>query len=106
MLNSVFLAECVQAGLDSAIVHASRIMPVNRIPDEQRQVALDLVYDRRPQGYDPLSRFLELFEGVDMAAIKESRCRRAGPATAVGAAQAPHHRRRAQRAWKPTWTRA
>jgi 5-methyltetrahydrofolate--homocysteine methyltransferase len=73
VLNSVFLAECVQAGLDSAIVHASRIMPVNRIPDEQRQVALDLVYDRRRPDYDPLSRFLELFEGVDMAAVKESR---------------------------------
>jgi 5-methyltetrahydrofolate--homocysteine methyltransferase len=73
VLNSVFLAECVQAGLDSAIVHASRIMPVNRIPDEQRQVALDLVYDRRRPDYDPLSRFLDLFEGVDMAAVKESR---------------------------------
>src|SRR6201999_4245791 len=68
-----FRAECVRAGLDSAIVHASRIMPVNRIPDEQRQVALALVYDRRRPDYDPLSRFLELFEGVDMAAVKESR---------------------------------
>jgi 5-methyltetrahydrofolate--homocysteine methyltransferase len=73
VLNSVFLAECVRAGLDSAIVHASRIMPVNRIPDEQRQVALDLVYDRRRPDYDPLSRFLDMFEGVDMAAVKESR---------------------------------
>src|SRR6201986_4862758 len=73
VLNSVFLAECVRAGLDSAIVHASRIMPVNRIPDEQRQVALDLVYDRRRPDYDPLSRFLELFEGVGMAAVKEGR---------------------------------
>jgi 5-methyltetrahydrofolate--homocysteine methyltransferase len=73
VLNSVFLAECTRAGLDSAIVHASRIMPVNRIPDEQRQVALDLVYDRRREGYDPLAKLLELFEGVDAAAIKESR---------------------------------
>ena len=73
VLNSVFLAECVRAGLDSAIVHASRIMPVNRIPDEQRQVALDLVYDRRRPGYDPLARLLELFEGVDAAAVKQSR---------------------------------
>ncbi len=73
VLNSVFLAECVRAGLDSAIVHASRIMPVARIPDEQRQVALDLVYDRRRPGYDPLARLLELFEGVDSAALKESR---------------------------------
>jgi 5-methyltetrahydrofolate--homocysteine methyltransferase len=73
VLNSVFLAECVRAGLDSAIVHASRIMPMARIPDEQRQVALDLIYDRRRAGYDPLARLLELFEGVDSAALKESR---------------------------------
>ena len=47
VLNSVFLHECVEAGLDSAIVHASKIVPMARIPDEQREVALDLVYDRR-----------------------------------------------------------
>ena len=41
--------------------------------DEQLQVALDLVYDRRRDGYDPLSRLLDLFEGVDAAAIKASR---------------------------------
>ncbi len=73
VLNSVFLTECVQAGLDSAIVHASRIMPISRIPADQLQVALDLVYDRRRPGYDPLSRLLDLFEGVDVAAVKASR---------------------------------
>ncbi len=73
VLNSVFLAECVRAGLDSAIVHAARIVPIARIPDEQRQVALDLVYDRRREGYDPLARLLELFEGVDVAGLKASR---------------------------------
>src|SRR6202161_1140102 len=73
VLNSVFLAECVRAGLDSAIVHAARIMPIARIPDEQRQVALDLVYDRRREGYDPLARLLDLFEGVDAADRKASR---------------------------------
>src|SRR6516164_2742167 len=73
VLNSVFLAECVRAALDSAIVHAARIMPIARIPDEQRQVALDLVYDRRREGYDPLARLLELFEGVDPAGLKASR---------------------------------
>jgi 5-methyltetrahydrofolate--homocysteine methyltransferase len=73
VLNSVFLAECVRAGLDSAIVHAARIMPIARIPDEQRQVALDLVYDRRREGYDPLARLLELFEGVNAADLKASR---------------------------------
>ncbi len=73
VLNSVFLHECVQAGLDSAIVHAARILPLARIPDEQREVALDLVYDRRRDDYDPLSRFLDLFEGVDAAEAKASR---------------------------------
>jgi 5-methyltetrahydrofolate--homocysteine methyltransferase len=73
VLNSVFLAECLRAGLDSAIVHAARILPIARIPDEQRQTALDLIYDRRREGYDPLARLLDLFEGVDAAGQKASR---------------------------------
>ncbi|WP_395108784.1 methionine synthase [Actinomadura sp. SCN-SB] len=73
VLNSVFLHECVDAGLDSAIVHASKILPMARIPEEQRKVALDLVYDRRSEGYDPLHRFMELFEGVDTKALKAGR---------------------------------
>jgi 5-methyltetrahydrofolate--homocysteine methyltransferase len=82
VLNSVFLHECVKAGLDSAIVHAARIVPIARIPEEQRQVALDLVYDKRVWAgepgeseltYDPLGRLLELFEGVDSASLKETR---------------------------------
>jgi 5-methyltetrahydrofolate--homocysteine methyltransferase len=72
-LNSVFLHECVQAGLDSAIVHPSKITPLSRIPDEQREVCLDLVYDRRRPGYDPLSVMLELFEGVDATSAKAER---------------------------------
>src|SRR6185436_18932977 len=73
VLNSVFLHECQQAGLTSAIVHASKILPMSKIPDEQREVALDMVYDRRRPGYDPLSRFIDLFEGVDMASARASR---------------------------------
>jgi 5-methyltetrahydrofolate--homocysteine methyltransferase len=73
VLNSVFLHECVQAGLDSAIVHPSKIMPLARIPEEQREVMLDLVYDRRRPGYDPLTRMLEMFEGVDPATAKATR---------------------------------
>jgi 5-methyltetrahydrofolate--homocysteine methyltransferase len=73
VLNSVFLNECVRAGLDSAIVHAARIMPIARIPDEQLQVALDLVYDRRREGYDPLAKLLDLFDGVDTKSLKASR---------------------------------
>jgi len=73
VLNSVFLDECVRAGLDSAIVHASRIMPIARIPGDQLQTALDLIYDRRRDGYDPLATLLAQFEGVDTAAVKASR---------------------------------
>ncbi|MEU4567844.1 methionine synthase [Micromonospora sp. NPDC023956] len=73
VLNSVFLNECVQAGLTSAIVHASKILPMAKIPDEHREVALDMVYDRRREGYDPLQRFIDLFEGVDAASARASR---------------------------------
>lgn len=73
VLNSVFLHEAVEAGLDSAIVRAAKIMPIDRIPEEQRQVALDLVHDRRHPGYDPLTRLLELFEGVTAAEMRAGR---------------------------------
>ncbi|MCL2533631.1 MAG: methionine synthase [Nocardiaceae bacterium] len=73
VLNSVFLHECTAAGLDTAIVHASKILPMARIPDEQRETALDLVYDRRREGYDPLQKLMELFEGVSAASARASR---------------------------------
>jgi 5-methyltetrahydrofolate--homocysteine methyltransferase len=63
-LNSVFLHECVEAGLDSAIVHAGKIVPLNRLPEEQREVCLDLVWDRRRPDYDPLARLLDVFADV------------------------------------------
>ncbi|MFE4593004.1 methionine synthase [Streptomyces laurentii] len=70
VLNSVFLDECVKAGLDSAIVHASKILPIARLEPEQVEVALDLIHDRRREGYDPLQRFLELFEGATAKSLK------------------------------------
>ncbi len=76
VLNSVFLHECVEAGLDSAIVHAARIMPLNKIPEDQLKVCLDLVYDRRDAatGYDPLAELLDVFADVTVAkAEKEDR---------------------------------
>ncbi|SER54094.1 5-methyltetrahydrofolate--homocysteine methyltransferase [Propionibacterium cyclohexanicum] len=73
VLNSVFLHEAVEAGLDSAIVRAAKIMPIDRIPAEQSEVALDLVHDRRRPGYDPLARLLDLFEGVTAAGLRASR---------------------------------
>jgi len=79
VLNSVFLHECQQAGLTSAIVHASKIMPINRLSDEQREAALDLVYDRRRFNedgtveHDPLTHFMELFDGVEVRSSAETR---------------------------------
>ena len=78
VLNSVFLHECQLAGLDSAIVHAAKIVPLNRIPQEQRDVCLDLIWDRRgtegvlSEGdgkYDPLMKLLEIFADVQTAAV-------------------------------------
>ncbi len=62
VLNSVFLHEAQRAGLTAAIVHPGKILPVAEIPEEAYRIALDLVYDRRRPGYDPLFAFLEYFE--------------------------------------------
>ncbi|MEI7561371.1 MAG: methionine synthase [Actinomycetes bacterium] len=79
VLNSVFLAEAVKRGLDSAIVHPSKIMPIHKITEEQLNTTLDLIYDRRKYDengettYDPLSKLLEIFSGVEITSSKESR---------------------------------
>ncbi|MHC6629067.1 methionine synthase [Streptomyces globosus] len=73
LLNSVFLDECVKAGLDSAIVHASKILPIARFDDEQVSTALDLIYDRREGDYDPLQKLMALFEGVNTKSLKAGR---------------------------------
>ena len=79
VLNSVFLHEAYEAGLDTAIIDAAKIMPLASIPKEQLDVALDLIYDRREYdaegnvSYDPLQKMLELFAGVNSAALKDAR---------------------------------
>ncbi|HUO47789.1 MAG TPA: dihydropteroate synthase, partial [Acidimicrobiales bacterium] len=70
VLNSMFLHECVEAGLDGAIVHAARIIPLSKIDERAREVCLDLIYDRRRDGYDPLAELLALFEGVSAGAVE------------------------------------
>ena len=67
VLNSVFLAEAVEAGLDAAIVNARQIRPLSRIPEAQLEAARDLIHDRRREDYDPLIHFLSLFEDVEAA---------------------------------------
>ncbi len=67
VLNSVFLHECAEAGLDAAIVHASKILPLAKVDPHARELCLDLIYDRRREGYDPLSDLLVHFEGATTA---------------------------------------
>jgi 5-methyltetrahydrofolate--homocysteine methyltransferase len=77
VLNSVFLHDAVEAGLDAAIVNASKIEPLNRIGEQELKVARELIYDQRKfQGdvcvYDPLTEFTKLFEGVKSKAAKKA----------------------------------
>ncbi len=86
VLNSVFLHECCQAGMDAAIVSPAKILPLAKISEEHQKVCLDLIYDRRrfeseqPGAictYDPLTALTTLFEGVS---AKEARA--SGPTLA------------------------
>jgi 5-methyltetrahydrofolate--homocysteine methyltransferase len=77
VLNSVFLHDAVEAGLDAAIVNASKIEPLNRIGEQELKVARELIYDqRRFEGdvcvYDPLTEFTKLFEGVKSKTTKKA----------------------------------
>jgi 5-methyltetrahydrofolate--homocysteine methyltransferase len=77
VLNSVFLHDAVEAGLDAAIVNASKIEPLNRIGEQELKVARELIYDqRRFEGdvcvYDPLTEFTKLFAGVKSKATKKA----------------------------------
>ncbi len=68
-LNSVFLHTCVEAGLDAAIVNASKILPLNRVGERELKVARELIFDERTFDgevctYDPLAEFTTLFAGV------------------------------------------
>jgi len=75
VLNSIFLHECVEAGMNSAIVNASKILPLNRFNEHEIEVAVDLIYDRRKfEGnvcmYDPLGEFTTMFQGKTAQSMK------------------------------------
>ena len=74
VLNSVMLEEARKRGLDSAIVHFSKILPATKIPDDQRKVCLDVIHDNFTEDYDPLKTLMAMFEGVtSVTAEKEDR---------------------------------
>ena len=86
VLNSVFLHDCCEAGMDAAIISPAKILPLAKISPEHQQVCRDLIYDRRRFetnepgsicSYDPLTVLTTLFEGVS---AKEARA--SGPSLA------------------------
>lgn len=75
VLNSVFLHDAVEAGMNSAIVNASKILPLVRFNEHEIEVARELIFDRRQFSgdaciYDPLTEFTTLFEGKTAQSIK------------------------------------
>jgi 5-methyltetrahydrofolate--homocysteine methyltransferase len=74
VLNSAFLHELREVGLTGAIVHAGKILPRNKISDEQWNAAIELIYDRRREGFDPLAAYIDLFKDVQAAGpVKKDR---------------------------------
>ncbi|TCD58467.1 methionine synthase [Synechococcus sp. BS56D] len=76
-LNSVFLHDCCEAGMDAAIVSPAKILPLIKISEEHQQVCRDLILDRRRfEGgvcsYDPLTELTTLFEGVSAKEARQS----------------------------------
>ncbi len=64
ILNSVYLAEAIKYGLDACIVNSKKILPLHTIPEHIQKITLDLIYDRRTPGYDPLFKFIEELQGA------------------------------------------
>jgi len=77
VLNSVFLHYSREAGLDAAILNASKIASLHKVDPRERQLAEDIIFDRRRTGYDPLLDFVALFANRKAAAGT----RRVAPAT-------------------------
>ena len=96
VLNSVFLDHALRRGMTGAIVHFSKILPLHRIPEEEVQVAEDLIFDRRREGYDPLQAFMALFEDRTI----EKAEKKGRPEKHRGAARAAHRR------WRPARPRS
>ena len=84
-LNSVMLYHCVRAGLDMAIVNPAHIKPYAEIPAEERELAEDLIFNRRP---DALQRYIEYFEGK----TEDTSAHKADPTEGMTVAQRLHFR--------------
>jgi 5-methyltetrahydrofolate--homocysteine methyltransferase len=72
ILNSVYLAEAREHGLDAAILNAKKIIPTHKLGEDDLKVTRDLIYDRRADGYDPLFAFIDRFAGAKKVETGES----------------------------------
>ncbi|MBO8219116.1 methionine synthase [Prochlorococcus marinus] len=76
-LNSIFLDECIKAGLDSAIIAPNKILPLSKISDETKKLCLDLIYDKREFEddictYDPLVELTKAFQDLSIQDFKKA----------------------------------
>lgn len=73
VINSVFLFHAVQYGLDAAIFHAGKVIPFNRIPEEARKAAEDLIFNKRDNDNDPLENIIAMFDKTSADTVKEDK---------------------------------
>ncbi|WP_075507362.1 methionine synthase [Prochlorococcus marinus] len=76
-LNSIFLDECIKAGLDSAIIAPNKILPLSKISEETKKLCLDLIYDKRKFEddiciYDPLVELTKAFQDLSIQDFKKA----------------------------------
>ncbi|MDC3052605.1 methionine synthase [Prochlorococcus sp. AH-736-A13] len=76
-LNSIFLDECIKAGLDSAIIAPNKILPLSKISEETKKLCLDLIYDKREFKddiciYDPLVELTKAFQDLSIQDFKKA----------------------------------
>ncbi len=76
-LNSIFLDECIKAGLDSAIIAPNKILPLSKISEETKKLCLDLIYDKRKFEddiciYDPLVELTKAFQDISIQDFKKA----------------------------------
>ncbi|ABM72166.1 putative methionine synthase [Prochlorococcus marinus str. MIT 9515] len=76
-LNSIFLDECIKAGLDSAIIAPNKILPLSKISEDTKKLCLDLIYDRRNFKnkicvYDPLVELTKAFQDLTISDFKKA----------------------------------
>ncbi len=76
-LNSIFLDECIKAGLDSAIIAPNKILPLTKISEETKKLCLDLIYDKREFEddiciYDPLVELTKAFQDLSIQDFKKA----------------------------------